>query len=232
MGAGRNHHRPDRRTVYASDRRRSAWPEQQRSVCLPESSYRAWVRFCCQSRESQQLHQTQLFCSSDGVPAIAAQCSPFQAIPGSCSNLLGNAGRNTVVGPGLVTCRFLAVQKQLHQEDFRDFQRAISGGVLQYLESGQLCSTHRQRNVVRPDRKPGRWRGCGRSDVDNVAGDPVCAEADLVTEDLEVQLITTMAVGRFFESEEVAAGIAKVTKESHVTLFDGAVCKGPMPLLF
>ena len=33
--------------------------------------------------------------------AIAAQCTPFSAVPGSCANLLGNVGRNSVVGPGL-----------------------------------------------------------------------------------------------------------------------------------
>jgi hypothetical protein len=39
-------------------------------------------------------------------PSIAASCTPFSAVPGSCSNLLGNAGRNTVVGPGLVNFDF------------------------------------------------------------------------------------------------------------------------------
>jgi Carboxypeptidase regulatory-like domain/TonB dependent receptor/TonB-dependent Receptor Plug Domain len=40
------------------------------------------------------------------TPAIAAQCTPFSAVPGSCSNLMGNAGRNTVIGPGLATFDF------------------------------------------------------------------------------------------------------------------------------
>jgi hypothetical protein len=35
------------------------------------------------------------------TPAIAAQCTPFSSVPGSCANLLGNVGRNSVVGPGL-----------------------------------------------------------------------------------------------------------------------------------
>jgi Carboxypeptidase regulatory-like domain/TonB dependent receptor/TonB-dependent Receptor Plug Domain len=39
-------------------------------------------------------------------PSIAAQCVPFGApaapIPGTCANLVGNAGRNSVIGPGLV----------------------------------------------------------------------------------------------------------------------------------
>jgi hypothetical protein len=52
------------------------------------------------------------------TPAIAAQCSPFgltapsggspgsPGIPGTCANLFGNAGRNTVIGPGLVDFDF------------------------------------------------------------------------------------------------------------------------------
>lgn len=38
--------------------------------------------------------------------SLAAQCTPFPAAPGTCSNLLGNAGRNTVIGPGLVNLDF------------------------------------------------------------------------------------------------------------------------------
>ena len=34
-------------------------------------------------------------------PAIASQCMPFAKVAGSCANLLGNAGRNSIVGPGL-----------------------------------------------------------------------------------------------------------------------------------
>jgi Carboxypeptidase regulatory-like domain/TonB-dependent Receptor Plug Domain/TonB dependent receptor len=40
------------------------------------------------------------------TPAIAAQCTPFSAVPVSCANLAGNAGRNSVIGPGLVTFDF------------------------------------------------------------------------------------------------------------------------------
>jgi hypothetical protein len=40
------------------------------------------------------------------TPAIAAQCTPFSSVPGSCANLLGNVGRNSVVGPGLVNLDF------------------------------------------------------------------------------------------------------------------------------
>jgi hypothetical protein len=35
------------------------------------------------------------------TPAIAAQCTPFPGLPGTCANLLGNLGRNSVIGPGV-----------------------------------------------------------------------------------------------------------------------------------
>jgi hypothetical protein len=44
------------------------------------------------------------------TPAIAAQCTPFNSsgvpIPGTCQNLLGNSGRNSVIGPRLVNLDF------------------------------------------------------------------------------------------------------------------------------
>lgn len=42
------------------------------------------------------------------TPAIAASCTPFAnaSVPGTCANLLGNSGRNTVVGPGIATYDF------------------------------------------------------------------------------------------------------------------------------
>ena len=47
------------------------------------------------------------FILPQSTPAIAAQCQPFGAgpgttgIPGTCANLRGNLGRNIVIGPGL-----------------------------------------------------------------------------------------------------------------------------------
>jgi Carboxypeptidase regulatory-like domain len=36
------------------------------------------------------------------APSLAAgMCTPFTAVPGTCANLFGNSGRNTVIGPGL-----------------------------------------------------------------------------------------------------------------------------------
>jgi hypothetical protein len=55
----------------------------------------------------------QCFALPRATPAIAAQCVPFQPggpgnpmLTGTCSNLLGNGGRNEVYGPGLVNFDF------------------------------------------------------------------------------------------------------------------------------
>ena len=50
----------------------------------------------------------QCFTLPQPTPAIAAQCVPFAAATtaGTCSNLLGNAGRNTLTGPGLLNTDF------------------------------------------------------------------------------------------------------------------------------
>ena len=64
---------------------------------------------------------TQCFTLPQQTAAIAAQCVPFVGngtkanpqFPTSCSNLLGNAGRNTLYGPGLKTVDF-SVFKNTH----------------------------------------------------------------------------------------------------------------------
>jgi hypothetical protein len=40
------------------------------------------------------------------TPDIASQCVPFAKVPGSCSNLLGNAGRNSIIGPNVFNVDF------------------------------------------------------------------------------------------------------------------------------
>ena len=59
----------------------------------------------------------QCFGLPQATPAIAAQCVPFEPngpgnpiLPGTCSNLLGNAGRNGVYGPGLVDFDFSLIK--------------------------------------------------------------------------------------------------------------------------
>jgi hypothetical protein len=48
------------------------------------------------------------FALPQATPAIAALCVPFAGKPGTCSNLVGNAGRNNLYGPGLTTVDFSA----------------------------------------------------------------------------------------------------------------------------
>ena len=53
------------------------------------------------------------FALPQATPAIAALCVPFAGQPGTCSNLVGNAGRNNLYGPGLTTVDF-SVFKNFH----------------------------------------------------------------------------------------------------------------------
>ena len=49
---------------------------------------------------------TSCFTVPMATPEIASQCVHFSKVPGSCSNLLGNAGRNSIVGPNLFNVDF------------------------------------------------------------------------------------------------------------------------------
>lgn len=49
---------------------------------------------------------TSCFTVPMATPDIASQCVPFAKVPGSCSNLLGNAGRNSIIGPNLFNVDF------------------------------------------------------------------------------------------------------------------------------
>ncbi len=53
--------------------------------------------------KSANLHYINLNCFAlpAQTSAIAAQCRTFGAIAGTCANLLGDSGRNSVIGPGL-----------------------------------------------------------------------------------------------------------------------------------
>jgi hypothetical protein len=50
--------------------------------------------------------KSSCFTMPKATPEIASQCVPFSKVPGSCSNLLGNAGRNSIIGPSLVNLDF------------------------------------------------------------------------------------------------------------------------------
>ncbi len=73
-----------------------------------------------------QYLNTKCFALPQATPAIAAQCGAFGAltpspanpagspgIVGTCANLLGNAGRNSLYGPGLTTVDF-SIFKNTH----------------------------------------------------------------------------------------------------------------------
>ena len=67
----------------------------------------------------------QCFALPLATPAIAAQCTPFQpggpgnpVAMGTCQNLLGNEGRNVVVGPGLVNFDFSVFKNTYVKEKF------------------------------------------------------------------------------------------------------------------
>jgi hypothetical protein len=53
------------------------------------------------------------FALPQATPAIASQCVAFTSAPGTCANLLGNAGRNRLYGPRLTTVDF-SVFKNFH----------------------------------------------------------------------------------------------------------------------
>ena len=75
--------------------------------------------------------------------ANASYCDQrlFAVAPNTCSNIRGDLGRNTMIGPGLFNIRFLRVQEQLHSKNFRNFQRSVPGGIFQCLELHELCAT-------------------------------------------------------------------------------------------
>jgi hypothetical protein len=65
-------------------------------------------------RPSATYIKTQCFTLPVATPAIASLCVPFApggvVAPGTCTNLLGNGGRNEVYGPGLIDFDFSAVK--------------------------------------------------------------------------------------------------------------------------
>jgi hypothetical protein len=61
---------------------------------------------------------TSCFTLPVATTAIAAECTPFPAQVGSCQNLLGNAGRNEVIGPGLKNFDFSLVKNNYFKERF------------------------------------------------------------------------------------------------------------------
>jgi hypothetical protein len=62
------------------------------------------VRGCSPVHGGLNYVNVNCFTLPQATPDIAALCVPFSgaSAPGTCANLLGNARRNNIVGPGLV----------------------------------------------------------------------------------------------------------------------------------
>jgi hypothetical protein len=64
---------------------------------------------------------TSCFSLPKATAAIASQCVPFAKFPGTCSNLLGNAGRNSIVGPSLANLDFSVYKNFVVRKVSEDF---------------------------------------------------------------------------------------------------------------
>jgi hypothetical protein len=79
---------------------------------------------------------TNCFKAPMATPAIASQCVPFSKVPGSCANLLGNAGRNSIVGPGLFNVDFSAYKNFKISERFKVQFRAEFFNIMNHPSFG------------------------------------------------------------------------------------------------
>jgi len=90
-------------------------PSSTKPTSRPTSSLAAGCESVINAGNPNQYIKPKCFALPQATPAIASQCSPFgfrapgsngpadagsPGIAGSCANLRGNLGRNTVIGPG------------------------------------------------------------------------------------------------------------------------------------
>jgi hypothetical protein len=61
---------------------------------------------------------------------------PFSKVPGSCANLLGNAGRNSIVGPGLFNVDFSLYKNFKISERFKVQFRAEFFNIMNHPSFG------------------------------------------------------------------------------------------------
>jgi hypothetical protein len=69
------------------------------------------------------------------TPAIAAQCVPFSSatVQGSCKNLLGNAGRNSLIGPGFEELDFSIIKNTYIKKVSESFNTQFRAEVFNLL---------------------------------------------------------------------------------------------------
>src|SRR5207247_9538540 len=72
------------------------------------------------------------------------------------------------------------IEEQLHQEDLGSLQCAISGRVLQHLESPEFCPALGQPQQIRLGGKPHSQCRAHYINPDAIEADPVRGEVDLV----------------------------------------------------
>ena len=60
------------------------------------------VRGCNPIHGGTNYLNLSCFALPKATPDIASKCTPFPTAPGTCSNLIGNAGRNSIMGPNVV----------------------------------------------------------------------------------------------------------------------------------
>jgi hypothetical protein len=70
---------------------------------------------------------TQCFSLPAATPAIAAQCVPFSnaSVVGTCANLLGNSGRNSLIGPGFWNFDFALFKNNNIRRISEDFNAQV-----------------------------------------------------------------------------------------------------------
>jgi outer membrane receptor protein involved in Fe transport len=78
------------------------------------------------------------------TPAIAAECTPFGApsapIAGTCSNLLGDARRNSIIGPGLATWDFSLFKNNYIKKVSENFDVQLRGEFFNILNRANFAT--------------------------------------------------------------------------------------------
>jgi len=74
------------------------------------------------------------------TPAIAAQCQAFSSTPGTCANLIGNGGRNSLRGPGLVDLDFSVFKNNYIHKISESFNLQFRAEIFNILNHANFLS--------------------------------------------------------------------------------------------
>ena len=117
MAIGRSFAGQYRPSLYTPNWRGPPWREQCRPIRLSKS-YGPGCQSLVNPGNVKDYIKLNCFTLPTPTPAIAALCTPFSSAPGTCQNLIGNAGRNEIVGPGFVNFDFSLVKNNYVRENF------------------------------------------------------------------------------------------------------------------